>query len=178
MRLGPELLGKEVEVVKDFPIYEQNEIAFVWKRGTSCVITDVYVWQDCPDKVGIARNGHKEVINAIEFDEYFYLVKKEIEKPTFKPTTFEEGLKANPRLFQCLGAFACDMQNRLDVKAEEKGGWSNWRKNCTQEYLYRKANEHFNEINRPGRLYSEVIKECADTANYLMMIADNIRTKE
>ena len=177
MKLRPELIGVKVEVVKDYPVYYGDKIVVIWKKGEEGIITGIEIGYNSPSSLFIESSGVKCEISQIQFEKHF-IVLKDIEKPTFKPTTFEEGLKANPRLFQCLGAFACDMQNRLDVKAGEKGGWSNWRKNCTQEYLYRKANEHFNEINRPGRLYSEVIKECADTANYLMMIADNIRTKE
>jgi len=81
-------------------------------------------------------------------------------------------------LLDCVGDFARDMNNRLNMKADEKGGLKNW-DHLHPEELIRLAKKHISEVSEriTAREDEHIIKRCVDAANYLMMIADMKRTK-
>lgn len=67
--------------------------------------------------------------------------------------------------------FMFAMQKKLD-KNKHKTGYSN----CTLEYLLKRAKEEIKELEEAiekNKSISSVINECADVANFMMMIADN-----
>jgi len=71
--------------------------------------------------------------------------------------------------------FATVMQGKLDDN-KHKGGWSK----CSQSYLVRRLDEEVTEIKHAiGENYDteDIIKECADVANFAMMIADRYKQK-
>ena len=75
--------------------------------------------------------------------------------------------------------FSLAMQKELDEN-KHKGKFS-WRKDCSLDYLikrlYEEADEVVNCIGTDSSL-QEVISECADVANFAMMIADIYKQKE
>lgn len=64
--------------------------------------------------------------------------------------------------------FAIEMQKKLD-KNEHKSGWSE----CTYEYLLNCLNREMRELAQAIEKRKGVVGECADIANFAMMIADN-----
>ena len=69
--------------------------------------------------------------------------------------------------------FAGQMEAKLKAN-DHKGGWNR----CELMYLWARAHEELGEV--VGALMQEktadeIIKECADVANMVMMIADNVR---
>lgn len=73
--------------------------------------------------------------------------------------------------------FAVQMESALKAN-DHKGGW----KECTDFYLLTRMKEEKLEVSYSlfieNRSESEVIKECADVANFAMMIADNAHIQE
>jgi len=74
--------------------------------------------------------------------------------------------------------FAIEMEKKLKAN-DHKGGW----RNCTLQYLSMRLTQERKELydaieNRRGSFFGdshtdeEIIKECADIANYALMIAD------
>ena len=72
--------------------------------------------------------------------------------------------------------FSGKMEEKL-MQNDHKGGWAN----CSIEDLYKRlldeVRELQSEINFPTRDYEAIIKECADSSNFSMMIADLARKK-
>lgn len=67
--------------------------------------------------------------------------------------------------------FALVMQKKLD-KNVHKTHYST----CNYEYLLRRAREEIKELKeaiKENKSINAVINECADVANFMMMIADN-----
>jgi len=73
-------------------------------------------------------------------------------------------------------AFAVEMEKRLR-KNDKKGGWR-W---CGTDWLLcrcvQELGELFSAIDRNGYNSGPVVRECADAANFLMMLADNAGMK-
>ena len=68
-------------------------------------------------------------------------------------------------------SFAVIMQKKLEANAG-KGGWED----CSFEYLVKRAKEELTEVENAitqNKSCHVVQKECADVANFMMMIADN-----
>jgi hypothetical protein len=77
-------------------------------------------------------------------------------------------------LDDCVIAFAKRMQYKLD-KNKYKGGWQQ----CTDDCLFERIEEEMEELTEalwPDgiRKTEEILNECADIANFAMMIFDNI----
>ena len=67
--------------------------------------------------------------------------------------------------------FAIEMKKKLD-KNEHKGGWQN----CDNEYLLKRLKEEVDEVEtaiKYNKSLKYIMSECADVANFAMMIADN-----
>jgi NTP pyrophosphatase (non-canonical NTP hydrolase) len=74
--------------------------------------------------------------------------------------------------------FATEMQKELDRNAR-KGYREGW-KNCHLSWLLKRAKEEISELETAidkKQDISNVISECADVANFVMMIADNYEKK-
>ena len=74
--------------------------------------------------------------------------------------------------------FALKMQKELDNN-KHKGKFS-WRKDCSLDYLIKRLYEEADEVVNcigTGSSLQEVISECADVANFAMMIADIYKQK-
>lgn len=72
-----------------------------------------------------------------------------------------------------LRAFVLVMQLKL-YENEHKGGWQD----CSMSYLLRRLQGELGEVKRAmkaNKTPDEVDRECADVANFAMMIADNYR---
>ncbi len=72
-------------------------------------------------------------------------------------------------------AFSCEMQVKLDLN-KHKGGWDE--ENIY--YLVNRLREESVELNvkiNTNSSVRSVIQECADVANFAMMIADNYKRK-
>ncbi len=63
--------------------------------------------------------------------------------------------------------FAEQMEIALQ-RNDHKGGWDN----CSFEYLFTRLIEEVGEISQAARNGDPITKECADVANFAMMIAD------
>lgn len=75
-----------------------------------------------------------------------------------------------------LRSFAKTMELKL-CENDDKGGWEG----CTLAYLTRRLQGEFGEVRRAlksNKSADEVERECADVANFAMMIADNYRRME
>lgn len=71
--------------------------------------------------------------------------------------------------------FACAMGKQLDNNAY-KGNW----KGCPLDYLVKRAMMELVEVKQAikhNEFPSAVINECADVANFMMMVADNYEQK-
>lgn len=79
--------------------------------------------------------------------------------------------------------FADQMEKKLSQN-DHKGGWQN----CDFKYLLKRLKEEQTEVEDALKLRGttffgtvlkdkEIIDECADVANFAMMIADKLRTK-
>ncbi|PEP86132.1 hypothetical protein [Bacillus pseudomycoides] len=73
--------------------------------------------------------------------------------------------------------FAEQMESKLQEN-DHKGGW----KQCGKYWLFERMQEEMTELLQELSLFSNdaenedrVIKECADIANFAMMIADKVR---
>lgn len=69
--------------------------------------------------------------------------------------------------------FRFEMERKL-IKNNDKGGWDK----CSFEYLLLRLKEEVTEIEEAIKLERpifSVIEECADVANFSLMIADNYR---
>jgi len=67
--------------------------------------------------------------------------------------------------------FACAMQKELD-KNDHKSGW----RECNWEWLIKRAKQELGEVERAiqkNKPIKVILSECADVANFMMMIADN-----
>ena len=67
--------------------------------------------------------------------------------------------------------FAGVMQKKLDENSH-KGGWEG----CDNSYLFKRLNQEIKEMKtaiKKNKNRHMVIRECADIANFAMMIADN-----
>ena len=75
--------------------------------------------------------------------------------------------------------FAMQMESKLRVR-EEKGCWSSINISTLFTYLKGEVEELEEAVKRDPMLKTEIVDECADIANYAMMIFDNIAqlTKE
>jgi len=75
-------------------------------------------------------------------------------------------------VFQSVEWFAEQMVKRLD-EHQHKGGW----RDCTFARLIQELEGHVEDLHynllEQGRGEFEVVRECADIANFAMMIADN-----
>ena len=73
--------------------------------------------------------------------------------------------------------FAEQMEQKLQAN-DHKGGW----RNCTVEELYARlldeVSELQSELNFPEQDSDAIIAECADIANFAMMVADIARTRK
>lgn len=72
--------------------------------------------------------------------------------------------------------FAISMESKLQEN-DHKGGW----KECELRYLEDRLLQEVNgvyEAIQQGKSAAEVLKECAEVANFAMMIADNVTIAE
>lgn len=84
-------------------------------------------------------------------------------------------LQSNEEIRRSIMEIACDMEAKLREN-EYKGGWVD----CSCRQLFERLKEEVTELEealfKGGTVYNkEVIKECADVGNFVMMIADKIR---
>ncbi|MCG3177341.1 MAG: hypothetical protein MOGMAGMI_02313 [Candidatus Omnitrophica bacterium] len=86
-----------------------------------------------------------------------------------------EAVKGGVELRPALAQFAGEMEAVLKQN-DHKGGW----KDCPMEYLRDRLHQEVRELDRAllgsGGQYdpSAVAKECADVANFAMMLRDNV----
>ena len=69
--------------------------------------------------------------------------------------------------------FACNMQQELDNN-DHKSGWEG----LSPQWIIHRIKQETNELERAiknKRLRKKIISECADIANFAMMLADNTR---
>lgn len=79
-------------------------------------------------------------------------------------------MRGNMKLRKSLREFAETQEGILKDK-EHKGGWEV----CTNFYLFQKLELELEELERAliEGIKTNIRKECADIANYAMMLADN-----
>lgn len=73
----------------------------------------------------------------------------------------------------CLLAFACDMEKELREN-DHKDGWGD----LSHAWILNRIKQEYEELRRAvetGRAPEIIISECADVANFCMMLADNIK---
>ncbi len=78
-----------------------------------------------------------------------------------------------PEQIRAIEKFIYDMVNKLEENSH-KGGWEK----CDMTYLYHRAAQEIEELKEALFNRKRVVSECADVANFAMMIADNIRREE
>lgn len=67
--------------------------------------------------------------------------------------------------------FALEMEKKLQAN-DSKGGWDK----CEYDWLLQRVDEEITELKHSIRVDGsdrKIIRECADVANFVMMIADN-----
>jgi len=73
--------------------------------------------------------------------------------------------------------FAMAMESKLRMN-DEKGGW----KDCDNSWLLQRAREELDELEKAmlsrNSTPLDIQNECADVANFVMMITDNIKSNQ
>lgn len=76
---------------------------------------------------------------------------------------------------EVLAWFTEQMRAKLDAN-QDKGGWSDMSVDLLWELMEEESNhELLPALNSPNTDWTNVIEECADVANFAMMIADTAR---
>lgn len=94
----------------------------------------------------------------------------------------EKVVKGEYMTYKSIKWFSAEMRKKM-AKNEHKEGWDK----CSHNYLFKRLCDEVLELNnalftpKQGAVRSlnakAIIKECADIANFVMMIADKMRKK-
>lgn len=133
-----------------------------------------------PDKGGDGKG-------MAELNEAYELCCKGMEMPV-GPKINDHGVEFNFEFFKkkpnvkkacrvVLKWFNGYMLGKLEAKSYKGLSWRNESSEDLYKAMIKECGELWDEINRKDRDKEKIIKECADVANFTMMIADNAKRK-